>query len=242
MAVTTHVAVAVASAAIALWLRQRKHGRTSHGAIASFVGLLTEDLPLNPYDLLKRWIDDTEAEAGFLEAHAMTVATCDSDGGATARTVVLQLVGEEHGGLLFGSNRNSLKGRQASADGRAECVLRFGQRQVRVRGMLRLDESKAALSFSRVAPSARIGLSTLEQGAPIEEVQHRTLAARIDGLLRRKHEETLVKPPPSYTAFVLDPISFEFYNGGHPAYLNDRFLYVRSKQGVGFAPPVRLQA
>lgn len=246
--VTTHVAVAAASAALALWLRDRlyRRARTSHGGSVAFLPM--ESLPPDPYELLNLWIADAEAAAGYLEAHAMTIATCDAVGGATARTVVLQLAGEQHGGLLFGSNRHSLKARQAAADERAECVLRFGQRQVRVRGALRLVDSKAALSFSRVAPAARVGLSILEQGNQIDEATHRTLAVRIDQLLTDKHEATLVEPPPSYTAFVLTPATIEFYSGGHPAYLNDRFLYVRAATstpptpGCSFAEPIRLQA
>ena len=237
----THLAFAAGGATLALWLGSR-NCRFSHAGNASFSPLHPKELPTDPYELLNRWMAEAENSSGFLEAHAMTLATCDAEGGATARTVVLQLAGEEHGGLMFGSNRLSLKARQTTADGRAEVVLRFGQRQARVRGTLRLDETKSALSFSRVAPKARLGLSTLEQGRAIDEAGHAKIAAQIDQLMAQGHEQALVEPPSNYVAFVLAPSSFEFYNGGHPAYLNDRFLYLRAKDGVRFAAPVRLQA
>ena len=239
----THLAVAAGGAALALGLARRARLSYSHsGNAETYEPLNAERLPQSPYELLQHWIADAEKSSGFLEAHAMTLATCDAEGGATARTVVLQAVGEEHGGIMFGSNRFSLKARQATADGRAEAVLRFGQRQARIRGTLRLDEAKSAASFGRVAPKARVGLTVLEQGKPVDEATHAKLAAQIDEQLLRGQEDSLVEPPASYVAFVLKPSSFEFYNGGHPAYLNDRFLYVRAKDGVRFDLPVRLQA
>ena len=140
---------------------------------------------------------------------------------------------------LFGSSRSSLKGRQALADGRAEAVVRHGQRQVRIRGELRLDESKATESFRRVAPSAQHGLAVLQQGAPIDEAGWSSLAAKVDASLERAGE---VPPPDDYVAFILTPRTIEFYNGGHPNYLNDRFLYVRAMASCDFAAPMRLQA
>ena len=108
---------------------------------------------------------------------------------------------------------------------------------------LTTKETKSALSFGRVAPKARIGLSTLQQGKPIGEAGHAKLAAQIDKELLEGQEHSLVEPPASYVGFVLTPSSFEFYNGGHPAYLNDRFLYLRADEGAQhFAAPVRLQA
>lgn len=241
----TRLAVAAAGgAALALWFRVgRPAGGFSHsGNASSFVPLNADELPADPYDLLESWMADAEKASGFLEAHAMTLATSDSDGGATARTVVLQLAGEEHGGLVFGSNRFSLKARQATADSRVEAVLRFGQRQARVRGTLRIDDTKAAVSFGRVAPRARLGLTTLEQGHATDEAGHAKVVAQIDELMAKGHEQNIAEPPSNYTAFVLTPKSFEFYNGGHPAYINDRFLYLRASGGTGFATPLRLQA
>jgi pyridoxamine 5'-phosphate oxidase len=237
----SHVAAAAAAAALALWL-ERRRARYSHIGGSSFQPLDPAlDLPPSPYELLRRWMADAEAESGFLESHAMTIATADAEGGPTARTVVLQVVDEQLGGLLFGSNRFSLKARQVTADGRAEAVLRFGQRQVRMRGKVRLEEGLTALSYKHVAPTARLGLATLEQGRSIDEEAHGKLAADIRNRMLDGGGQAPAKPPRSYVAFVLTPGSFEFYNGGHPAYLNDRFLYVQL-DGGGFAAPVRLQA
>ena len=248
-------AAAAATAALLFWLRRRQPPQSFPGP---HTPLLRESLPSCPFELLHTWIAEAQAALGFLESHAMIVATADADGGPTARTVVLQLA-DSSIGLVFGSSRSSLKGRQATADGRAELVLRHGQRQVRVRGRLRLDEALAARSFQLVAPPARLGLQQLQQGHEIGEQAWEALRTQVDEAVAQSSDgdSGLLTPPADYVAFVLSPDSFEFYNGGHPAYMNDRFLFVRRETAastllqlacsnddghIRFAPPVRLQA
>ena len=36
-----------------------------------------------------------------------------------------------------------------------------------------------------------------------------------------------IQPPQNYAAYALRPSSFEFYSGGHPGYVNDRFLFLK---------------
>ena len=43
-------------------------------------------------------------------------------------------------------------------------------------------------------------------------------------------------PPACYEAFVLEPRTIEFYSGGHDRFLNDRYLYVKKKDGAWDAP------
>jgi len=174
-----------------------------------------------------------EASEGFL-ARAMVVATSCPDGGATARTVVMGTWGPAVGGLVFGSNPNSLKGRQLVADPRCEAVLRWGQRQVRVRGTVRLGNSEESdAMFRRLSSGQQMGLTFLQQGRRTSETEHDaalekflTMSAasnRGDGNLQQ------VTRPESYSAFVLEPETLEFYQGGHPGYVNDRLLYVREE-------------
>lgn len=236
------LALAAASgAAIALALTHWRRRRQPPWLTGTFVPVQPAALPRCPFALLSEWMADAQRELGFLEAHAMVIATSSVDGGATARTVVLQTADAKRG-LMFGSNRSSLKGRQTAESPKCEAVLRFGQRQVRVRGELRFDESATVESFNLVAPSARLGLAALKQGtAVVDESGYQEIAARLTAEAPHAAEKRLA-PPSSYVAFVLRPVSFEFYNGGHACYCNDRFLYVRSAGGDAFESPVRLQA
>lgn len=239
---SSHVVAALVGGSLTLLLLRTKKRALPAWCCGRFEPLKCSTLPSCPFELLNAWINEAEAALGFLESHAMVVATGDFSEGPTARTVVLQVATSELG-LMFGSSRSSLKGRQAIADGRAECVLRHGQRQVRIRGVLRLDDSKSAESFQRVAPSARVGLQALKQGAPINEHGWAQLGAEVNVTARSVFSGPPA-PPEDYTAFVLVPRTFEFYNGGHPSYLNDRFLYVRDLRGdsLDFEVPVRLQS
>ena len=233
-ALASHFLAAVAGAVLCtLWINRRAAPPWLRGP---FLPTRLSELPSCPFELLAKWVGEAEAVLGFLEAHAMVVSTTSADGGATARTVVLQECSPQ--GLVFGSNRHSLKSRQAQQDSRAEAVLRFGQRQVRVRGELRLDDSRSSDSFGRVMSTARQGLHLLQQGVKIDEDAWQQLRSR----LPRSTSGDAPMPPSSYAAFVLEPHSVEFYSGGSPFYFNDRFLYVRRGSAeAGFAPPERLQ-
>ena len=174
-ALASHFLAAVAGAVLCtLWINRRAAPPWLRGP---FLPTRLSELPSCPFELLAKWVGEAEAVLGFLEAHAMVVSTTSADGGATARTVVLQECSPQ--GLVFGSNRHSLKSRQAQQDSRAEAVLRFGQRQVRVRGELRLDDSRSSDSFGRVMPTARQGLQLLQQGVKIDEDAWQQLRSRL---------------------------------------------------------------
>ena len=175
----------------------------------------------------------------------MVVATSSPYEGPSARTVLLQ---HWHtGSLCFGSSATSLKGRQiATGETRCECVLRFGQRQVRIRGRLSMGDDRASdAAWLRLTPEARAGLIELNQatptltlgliptmtptptlsnqGEPIDNDEHAKLEARVTKRIAcRDRPWHADGRPESYRAFVLEPTSFEFYSGGHPGYVNDR--------------------
>ena len=154
----------------------------------------------------------------------MVLATSSRDEGATARNVLLQKI-TPSGELVFGSSRGSLKDRQLTEDPRAELVLRWGQKQARVRGVVRkgtADETEA--SWSGMPPGVRLGLPLLRQGKETNEQEHEALMRAAIRELRRDVPPEC--PHDVYAAFKCTPSSVEFYSGGHPSYINDRFLYV----------------
>ena len=154
----------------------------------------------------------------------MVVATSSPYEGPSARTVLLQ--NWDSGTLCFGSSATSLKARQlATGEARCECVLRFGLRQVRVRGRLSMGDERASdAAWLRLTSDARAGLSELNQSEPIEDADHDALKARVEErIARRERPWHSHGRPESYRAFVLEPTSFEFYSGGHPGYVNDRY-------------------
>lgn len=237
---STFAAASAALTIIALlrWRRRQKQ------RVAFYSGgpLDLAALPDNPYALLRTWMTEAIAYEGFA-AKCMVVATCSPEEGPTARTVICQSVEaqpERGGYLLFGSNPTSLKGRQLSADPRAEAVFRWGQRQVRVRGTVEVQPNERAC-FRALPRGARLGLTFLEQGKSVSEAEHAASLRRYASLAEADSPADAIEQPANYAAFVLRPVTFEFYAGGHPGYVNDRLLYLNEEKASSCWRVQRLQ-
>lgn len=200
------------------------------------VALRREALPPSPVPLLLAWLAEAEAELG-LHARVMVVATSCAAEGPTARSVLLLGCDAASGQLTFGTSVGSLKARQLAAEPRVEAVLRWGDRQVRVRGVARLQREDAARdAYLSLPPGARLSLQVADQGKPIDEATHAAAVARVEAMAAAGASWVPTVPPPSYTAILIEPRSVEFYQGGRDVptlgYIDiDRFLYVRAVSG-----------
>ncbi|CAK0811619.1 unnamed protein product [Prorocentrum cordatum] len=113
-----------------------------------------------------------------------------------------------------------------------------------MRGAARRGTADETLASWRAQPlGARLGLAMLRQGEPSSEAAYEELRA---AFAEQRQLSVDAQPAPAcphagYSAFVLEPTSFEFYLGGHPGFLNDRFLFVRD-DGADAWRRMRLQA
>ena len=71
----SHLAAALAGASLVLLYRRWKASQAPPWCSGRFEPMHIESLPQCPYDLLKDWIAEAEAELGFLESHVMVVAS-----------------------------------------------------------------------------------------------------------------------------------------------------------------------
>ncbi|KAJ8607327.1 hypothetical protein CTAYLR_009552 [Chrysophaeum taylorii] len=203
------------------------------------VALKRRELPSSPHELFQRWLREAEARDG-VRARALVLATSAPDDGATARYVLPHSFGDP---IILGTNIRSQKARQLLVDGRCELVWRDGDRQVRIRGtaiVAGAADARSLQTFANLAPPRRWGVELLDQGRPIDDEAH-------DALLRRYETEfnpnNLTACPDNFTAVAVTPATIEFFQGGHPAYINDRFLYVRDQADpTTFNLLARLQA
>jgi|EP01043_Picozoa_sp_COSAG02_P012550 pyridoxamine 5'-phosphate oxidase len=201
--------------------------------------LLAEAMPEDAYGLLRRWMQDAEEQSGYAAARTMCLATYSTADGPTARTVLCQECGEELGGLIVGTNSRSLKSRQVQEEPRVEAVFRWGDRQVRVRGRARLGStSESDVAWARLGRAQQLGLTLLQQGELCSEARHDAIDKAWHSLAS-KHGgggangatyRATVPRPEHFAALIVRPDSFEYYLGGHPGYVNDRFLYCRRPQ------------
>merc|ERR1712039_1045335 len=132
------------------------------------------------------------------------------------------------------------KARSLIADPRCELLFRWGDRQIRIRGRARCvgDGPESDAAFERLPRHCQLGLSCLHQGTRINEEEHRaSLRAYADKVANLGLDTNCGPPvprPANYTAIIVTPQCIEFYQGGKPGYINDRFLFVREAHTGAF--------
>ena len=190
-------------------------------------GLTEAEAGDDPLVLLRQWIAEAVA-AGNDEPNAMALATADSRGRPSVRTVLLK--GLDIDGAVFYTNLESRKGRELKANPWAAAVLLWRplQRQVRIEGpAFPVSDDEADSYFASRPRGAQIGAAASQQSEPIEGR---------DALERRYTEVDLANTasaivrPPFWGGYRLALDSIEFWQG-RPDRLHDRIRFVREVDG-----------
>lgn len=162
--------------------------------------------PPEPLGLVRGWLADA-ADRGVVEPKAMALATADTRGRASNRTVALIAVTDD--GLVFASHRGSQKGRELAATGWASGLLYWretGQQIILSGPVAQLPDTESdTLWAARPVPLHAMS-SLTRQSAPIADVPALRAAAR--------DLEALGRPLPRPNFFVgyrLDPAAVEFW-------------------------------
>jgi len=177
----------------------------------------------------------------------MAVATSSPEEGATVRSVIFHTMRDD-GSIVFGTNSTSQKARTLAADPRCELLFRWGDRQIRIRGRAKThgDGPESDAAFARLPRHCQLGLLCLRQGTNISEDEHcaslQSYSEKVANFGLDADGGLSIPRPANYTAIVVEPHCFEFYQGGKPGYINDRFLFVREAATGAFPLKTRLQA
>jgi|TARA_A100001388_G_scaffold53123_1_gene36199 pyridoxamine 5'-phosphate oxidase len=189
--------------------------------------LSREKLCIDPFDQFKVWIDDV-ADSSMTDPTAMVLATSDSKGRNSQRTVLMKEFSST--GLVFYTNLKSKKAQDIEVNKQVSVLFPWYEldRQVQIRGFTEmLDKSEVEKYFKSRPKMSQISAWVSKQSSIIkskslledrfQEIQNHFLNREID-------------LPDFWGGIRIIPDEFEFWQGGERR-LHDRFVYKKNKDG-----------
>lgn len=180
--------------------------------------------PEDPIALFSGWLN-TARTAGLVDATAMTLATVNTEGKPSARTVLLK--GFDATGFRFYSNRRSRKGRELAANPNAALVFWWDrlERQVRIEGAVAELPAAASDAYFAARPrGSQIGAHASPQSRVIDSRE--ALQAAVVQTTERFTDADIPRPD-CWGGYRLKPSCIEFWQG-RANRLHDRLRYQHS--------------
>ncbi|MEM1213601.1 MAG: pyridoxamine 5'-phosphate oxidase [Planctomycetota bacterium] len=193
--------------------------------------LLEADVNPDPFTQFMAWFAEAKAKDSG-EANAMTLATADADGNPSARIVLMK--GFSEAGLVFYTHRTSHKGSDLTANPRAQVLFYWPIlfRQVRIAGTVTELPPEQVEAYAQSRPrDSQLGAWASDQSKVIPDRD--ALTAGFADADERFQDHDKLPVPPSWTGYLLTPVSFEFWQG-QPNRMHDRLRYRPNPDDVGW--------
>ena len=173
-------------------------------------------------DQLRLWFTDATAEPSVVEVTAMQLATVDTAGRPSVRTVLVK--GLDERGVVFYTNYESAKARDLDARPSAAAVLAWLplERQVRLSGpVTRVERAETEAYFAARPRGSQLGAWASPQSRVVPS------RAALEDAVREIEERFAggeVPAPPNWGGYRLAPDVVEFWQGRADR-LHDRIRY-----------------
>ncbi len=181
----------------------------------------------DPFALFQEWMAAAE-QTEPNDPNAMALATAAADGAPAARIVLLK--GVDPRGFVFYTNRESRKGGELAATGRAALLFHWKTlgRQVRIEGAVEpVSHAEADAYFATRPRISRLGAWASDQSRPLAD--RAELERRLAEQEARYPDDDIARPP-HWGGFRVVPGYFEFWQN-MPFRLHDRETYTRAGEG-----------
>ena len=181
----------------------------------------------DPVKQFRAWFEEAR-KSDIPEPNAMSLATADSAGRVSCRTVLLKAYDER--GFVFFTNYGSRKAKQIEENPRAAILFPWVAlaRQVEIAGPIEKISVAESIAYFLSRPiGSRLGAWVSDQSDVIPSRQ--VLLAKFEDL-KRKFASGEIPKPEGWGGYRIVPESFEFWQGGHDR-LHDRFFYSKENSG-----------
>ena len=190
-------------------------------------GLHEQDLDPSPFIQFGKWFQEA-LSAELIDPNAMTLATSSREGKPSARIVLLKDFDQR--GFVFYSNYESRKGLELESNPYGAILFFWAEveRQVIINGKVsRLSRKESEEYFHTRPVGSQIGAWASRQSQVISGPE--VLESRVKEL-KRKYRGKEIPMPSYWGGFLLDPSTFEFWQG-RPNRLHDRLRYTLQSKG-----------
>jgi|AntDeeMinimDraft_5_1070356.scaffolds.fasta_scaffold01817_5 pyridoxamine 5'-phosphate oxidase len=179
-----------------------------------------------PFEFFRQWFDEVEQSKEIEESNAMSISTLGENGFPKTRVVLLKEITDN--GFIFYTNYDSEKGKALTINPQV-CLSFFWpplQRQVIIEGQAqKLPAKKSDEYFQKRPKGSQLGALVSPQS---EIIPNREFLEKRLQDLEKKYAEKEIPRPENWGGFVVQPISFEFWQGRENR-LHDRFLYKKKE-------------